>query len=249
MPAPYAGVLFDLFGTLVVFDTRRLPELVVSGERVRSTVVALEGPLRQWVPEVPLEVFWQALGSVSDEMARVRAEDHVELPSRERFRRALERVGCPDGAQAEASVHLSRLHMAQIAGATTFPPEHAAVLAAARACGRVGLVSNFDDTATAYEILRRHGILEHLDAVVVSEAVGLRKPHPAVVREGLRGLGVAAAEAVFVGDTFSEDVAAAEGAGVDAAWIDVRGHGVPPASTPPRYVLRTLAELLPVLSC
>src|SRR5262245_66375609 len=102
MATAYRGVLLDLFGTLIAFEPDRLPELVVGGERVRSSVAALGPLLAEWVPDVTLADFWQALLTVSEEMARARAYDHVELPSRERFRRALERVGCDAGRAAEA---------------------------------------------------------------------------------------------------------------------------------------------------
>jgi FMN phosphatase YigB (HAD superfamily) len=180
-------------------------------------------------------------------MARARRDALVELPSRERFRRALERVGCEDGVRDEAAVHLSRAHMGAIADATVFPGAHAALLAALRPRYRIGVVSNFDDTATAYEILVRHGILPQVDTVVISEALGLRKPHPALVRVGLDAIRVPADAALFVGDTFVEDVAAAHAAGVDAAWIDARGEGPPAAARPAEYTVRTLPELAAIL--
>ena len=247
MPAAYRGVLLDLFGTLISFEPARLPELQVGGERIRTTVGGLASPLAAWVPGTTPEEFLGALVTVSDEMARARAHEHVELPSRERFRRALERVGCDDTHLAEAAVHLSRAHMGIVASATTLPDDHQVLLAALRPRYRLGLVSNFDDTATAYEILRRHGLLAYLDGVVVSEALGLRKPHPALVRAGLSDLGLAPDEVLFVGDTFAEDVLGARAAGVDAAWIDAQGRGVPETAEPPRFRLRSLAELGPLL--
>jgi len=247
MPAPYRGVLLDLFGTLITFEPGRLPEMQVGSERVRTTVAGLAASLATWAPGTTPEGFLQALVAVSDEMARGRTSDHVELPSRERFRRALERVGCDDTRLAEAAVHLSRAHMALIATATILPDGHRALLEALRPRYRLGLVSSFDDTATAYEILRRHGLLAYLDSVVVSETLGLRKPHPALVRAGLVDLGLGADEVLFVGDTFAEDVLGARAAGVDAAWIDARGGGVPDGATPPRFRLRGLCELAPLL--
>ena len=247
MPAPYRGVLLDLFGTLVGFEAGRLPELEVDGVRHRTTVGGLGPALADWVPGVSLAAFAHALLAVSDELARARAVDHVERPSRERFRRALARVGCAPGALSEAAVDLSRAHMALIAAATVLPPAHAELLAALATRYRLGLVSNFDDTATAYEILRRHSLLAYLDSVVVSETLGLRKPHPALVRAGLVDLGLGADEVLFVGDTFAEDVLGARAAGVDAAWVDARGGGVPDGATPPRFRLRGLCELAPLL--
>ena len=247
MPRPYRGVLFDLFSTLILFDRDRLPEMEIGGRRMRTTVANLGSLLARWAPGVTREDFLQAIVTVSDEMARARRDDLVELPSRERFRRALERVGCEDEARDEAAVHLSRAHMTTIADATVFPAEHAALLTALRPRYRIAVVSNFDDTATAYEILIRHGILAQVDTVVVSEAVGLRKPHPALVRVGLDALGLAPHEALFVGDTFAEDVAAAHAAGVDVAWIDLRGEGPPAASRPAEFTLRALPELSAIL--
>src|SRR5207247_647392 len=103
MAAPYRGVLFDLFGTLVAFDAGRLPELEVEGVRHRTTVGGLAPALAEWVPGVSLAAFARALLAVSDELARARAVDHLELPSRERFRRALARAGCAPGVLASAA--------------------------------------------------------------------------------------------------------------------------------------------------
>jgi FMN phosphatase YigB (HAD superfamily) len=247
MPAPYRGILFDLFGTLIAFDRERLPEATVRGERVRSTVGGLTPLLARWMPDVVPDEFLLALVTVSEEMARARADVLVELPSRERFRRALERVGCADDVLAEAAAHLSRAHMALIAQATVLPPAHLTLLGALRGRYRIGLVSNFDDTGAAYGILARHGLLPYLETVVVSEAVGLRKPHPALLRLALSDLELAPGDALFVGDTWTDDVGAARAAGVDAVWIDGRGVGVPEGETPPRYVVRTLPELAAIL--
>jgi HAD superfamily hydrolase (TIGR01509 family) len=137
--------------------------------------------------------------------------------------------------------------MGLVATATVLPDEHRALLEALRPRYRLGVVSNFDDTATAYEILRRHGLLAYLDGVVVSEALGLRKPHPALVRAGLSDLGLGADQVLFVGDTFAEDILGARAAGVDGAWIDAQGRGVPETAAPPRFRLRSLCELAPLL--
>jgi putative hydrolase of the HAD superfamily len=244
---PYRGVLLDLFGTLIRFDTTRLPTVRIHGQEIRSTVGGLGDVLARWVPGTSPEEFLPVLVTVSDEMARVRAYDHVELPSRERFRRALERIGCDDGVLAEAAVHLSRAHMGLIAAATVLPPAHAELLKGLRPRYRLGLVSNFDDTGAAYDILMRHDVARFLDTVVVSEACGLRKPHPAVFRAALGGLDLGAAEVLFVGDTFAEDIVGADAAGLDAVWIDAAGAGVPHGGVRPRHVVRALPEIAAIL--
>ena len=113
--------------------------------------------------------------------------------------------------------------MTCLASTTRFPEAHARLLAEASTRCALGVITNFDDTATAYAILARHGILPRLGTVVVSEAVGLRKPNPLLVALALRDLGVAPGEAVLIGDHPIEDVGAATAAGVDAVWIDTAG--------------------------
>jgi putative hydrolase of the HAD superfamily len=245
----YRGILFDLFGTLITFDASRLPEIEVDGKRIRTTVAALSPLLAEWVPGVTTAEFLQAIFAVTDEMARARVHDLVELPSRERFRRALARVGCDEAHLAEAAVHMSRSHMRGIAAATVFPPAHAALLRTLAARFRLAVVSNFDDSTTACDILTRHGIAPQVNTTVISEGLGLRKPHPAVVRTACRGLEVAPEEALMVGDTFAEDVAGAHAAGVDAVWLDATGKGIPGGATPPRFVVRELPELAAILGC
>jgi FMN phosphatase YigB (HAD superfamily) len=248
MPA-YEGVLLDLFGTLVHFDPTRLPVVRVGSRDVPSTLPALDELLATHVPGVAVAAFRQALGAVSEELARERMEDYLERPSSERFRRALALVGCTGEVSESAGAVLARVHHRTLAAATVLPAEHGMLLDdLRRRRHRLAVVSNFDDSAGAYDVLERHGILARVDAVVVSERVGLRKPHPLMVETALRMLEVPGSSSLLVGDTFAEDVAAAHAAGIDAAWIDRDGQGVPAAATPPRFVLRRLPELGAVLA-
>ena len=247
MTVAYRGVVFDLFGTLIEFEPGRLPVLTVDGATVPSTVPRYAEQLRRYVPQVSGEQFAVALRAASEEL-RAECEDGlVEPPSRVRFRRALLRVGCAESALDEAAIVLSRAHHEAIAMATVFPASRRGILALAAARGPVALASNFDDTSSAFAILARHGILEALTTVVVSEALGVRKPHPAMLSTALATLNLAAREVLVVGDSFTADVEMAHAAGADAAWVDAAGSGVPPGARPPRHVLRRLEELHAVL--
>jgi FMN phosphatase YigB (HAD superfamily) len=246
--ARYRAVLLDLFGTLILAEPDRVPALRIGDGTVRSTLAGLGDLLAVYAPGVRPDQFWHALAAVAEEMAHRRVREHVEEPSRERFRRALARVGCGARACEEGGAALARAHHRALGDATVLPPEHDQLLVEWRAAHRLAVVSNFDDTGSAYDILHRHGILQRVDAVVVSESLGLRKPHPLPVETALRALGVPGDEALLVGDTFGEDVEAAHAAGIDAAWIDREGTGVPPGARPPRYVLRALMDLRAVLA-
>ena len=244
----YRAVFFDLFGTLIRFEPALLPKIVIDGRRRPSTLGIWGGLVEETLPGVGLEAFARAVFAVSLELDHERTTTHIERPSRERFHRALVRLETPSGLAHELAPLYARAHMRAIADITRFPAEHAQVLADARRRGATAVITNFDDTATAYDILGRHGILAAVDSVVVSEAVGLRKPHGVLVRLALRDVAVAAAEAIMVGDHAVEDVGAAAAAGVDAVWIDAEGIGVADGAPQPRYVVRALPEVTALLA-
>jgi FMN phosphatase YigB (HAD superfamily) len=239
--------LFDLFGTLITFDASHLPEVVVDGRRVRSTLGVWGHLVDETLPALGVEGFARAVFAASIELDEERRGTTIEFSSRERFRRALRHAGCDEGRVDELAPLFARAHMAEIAKVTRFPDAHRAVLAHARARGGVAVITNFDDTGTAHEILGRHGIRPQVDTVVVSEAIGLRKPHPALVRIALRELAAAPRDAVMIGDHPVEDVGAAAGAGVDAIWIDADGKGVVEGRPVPRWIVRALPEVVPLL--
>jgi len=111
----------------------------------------------------------------------------------------------------------------------------------------LAVVSNFDYTPTAVDILEREGVARRFSAIVVSDAVGWRKPKREIFDEALRRLDVGVDEALFVGDRADIDVLGAQQIGMDAAWINPEGAPLPPGITPPRYELRDLADLGAIL--
>ncbi len=62
------------------------------------------------------------------------------------------------------------------------------------------------------------GIAEWFDAILISEAEGVRKPDPEIFRRALTRCDVEASEALFVGDNPDADVGGAMQAGLRAVW-------------------------------
>lgn len=71
--------------------------------------------------------------------------------------------------------------------------------------------------------LRRLELEPFVDALVVSEAVGASKPDPRIFTHALDQLGVAAKEAVMLGDSWSADIEGAVASGIRAVWFNARG--------------------------
>jgi HAD superfamily hydrolase (TIGR01549 family) len=243
MPGRDRAVLFDLFGTLVRFEGRRLPMLDTPQGPVRSTVPAFAPLLREIAPNLSPAAFHAALVEVSLEIARVQRETHREVPSWRRFARALEAVEV-NGAELEAyATRLSAAHMKQLAAVVFVPDGHVEILERLKSRLATGCISNFDHAPTASRILEETGLAPLLGTVVISDAFGWRKPFAGIFEEALSALHVAPAEATFVGDSYEDDVCGATAVGLRPVWLRRKRDVVGPADVGAVLTISELTEV------
>ena len=104
---------------------------------------------------------------------------------------------------------------------------------------KIALVSN-GVSATQRGRLSVCAFTHLLDAIVISEEIGVSKPNPQMVFTALDMLGCTdKRQAVFLGDSHSADIAAAHNAGVDSIWLTRHGRGVSDKAT---YIVESLEE-------
>jgi putative hydrolase of the HAD superfamily len=84
--------------------------------------------------------------------------------------------------------------------------------------------------------------LERIRTLVGTDTVGVPKPDPAIYLEGVRLLGIPAAQTLFVGDNRLLDAEGATAAGLLGVWLNRTGE---PAVDFKGREVATLAELLP----
>ena len=84
---------------------------------------------------------------------------------------------------------------------------------------KLGLVSNFTFAPVIYAGIRKLGINKFFNAILVSEEVGWRKPHPKIFEETLKRLKTTADEAVYVGDSPQEDIKGAQTVGMKTIFV------------------------------
>ena len=126
-------------------------------------------------------------------------------------------------------------------------PEVADVLRELRGRGlRLAICSNWDwDLGEAVDGV---GLTDLVDLQVSSAWAGARKPHPRIFRHTLEKVGVAAADAVFAGDTWGPDVEGPRAVGMTPVYVSREGHwpdpGAPSEPDPDVPVIADLRELL-----
>jgi HAD superfamily hydrolase (TIGR01549 family) len=245
---PIAAVVFDLFDTLVDLHMDGLPLVTIDGRSFPSTAGVLHAELARHA-EIPLATFAQTLRAVDQELRAPRYDAGRELGTRERFDAVLARIGL---ARPELSERLTQLHMELLRGQVRTLAHHADFLARLRRSVRVGVCSNFSHSPTAFAVLEAAGLRWHLDAVLVSDAVGYRKPRPEIFRATLGALGSAPEETLHVGDNLAADVGGAAALGMRTAWLTRRIERPDDAlakhtGPPPDYVVADLGEIVEIV--
>ena len=208
------AALFDLDDTL--FDHRHCARAALAGVRglhacfERFDASELEASHARILEALHLEVM---SGRRDLDSARV-----------ERFRRLYSWAGLnADPALAAETAAQYRTHYLEarreVRGAT-------ALLSAVRRHAPVVIVSNnlLDEQQAK---LRHCGLDRHVDVLVVSEEAGVAKPDPRIFHIALQRAGVRAADAVMVGDSWTNDVEGARAADIRAVWFCRDGAAAP----------------------
>lgn len=115
----------------------------------------------------------------------------------------------------------ARLFFAEMCAGLQVYDDARALLASLKFRGyRMGVVTNAIFRGTLFEPKTRElGLAGYIDAFVSSADLGIGKPNPAIYRHALECVGVAAEEALFVGDRVDTDIAGAIASGIGAVLI------------------------------
>ena len=246
-------VCFDLFNTLIRIDRQRLPPMEWDGATVRSTIPVLHDRIFAQ-RGVGLDELLRLMRSMWEEVqAELRAAESIEderwreIPAVEKYRRLLRRLeAVEENEVAELAEIIANTHHETLVSASLVVDGAEEVLARVR--GRevpTVLVSNWDHARAGSAMLAQTRLAPLLDHVVISEAVGFRKPHPKIFEEALAPFGAAPQAALHVGDMAEADAWGAGRLGFRTVWIDLEEEGWPDAFVPaPSLTVTRLSDLL-----
>jgi putative hydrolase of the HAD superfamily len=206
---PVRAVIFDAGNTLLRMDYAIIAEQIGARGRPVTLAQVEEAELRARVRLDP----HLAPGTVSTESR----DTHGRY-----LRYLLEHLGITDEREIEAIARWRRGYNLPVGLWTRADPEALAAVRAVREAGLVaGVISNSNGSVRS--ILEETGLAAHLQFIIDSAVVGVEKPDPRIFHLGLREAGVAADEAVYVGDIYSVDVLGARAAGLEGILLDPGG--------------------------
>ncbi|MBE0635337.1 noncanonical pyrimidine nucleotidase, YjjG family [Candidatus Bipolaricaulota bacterium] len=224
----YSWALVDADGTL--FDFQRAEAIALE---ITPTQLSVSAP-RQFADTfhaINAEL-WQAFEAGLLSARDVRTQ---------RFRRVFEVLGLPGDPHVFSEAYLQNLikESTFLEGAERFLQ---------RITSRVGLVlltNGFADVQHAR--IARLGLSDVFDHVVISEEVGVSKPHPGVFDIAFDRMGNPAKHDVLIlGDSLSSDIRGGFDYGIDTCWYNPQQH-VNTTNLTPTYEIRDLNEAAAIL--
>lgn len=197
------AVLLDFYGTLGESDWEdHWMESVLSDRGYR---------FEDWGDQRWSDNAWD--GQVHDEHSR--SEAHYRSWQSGRWKALLREL---DVAEGDLDVVVEAFHERRGQFQMRAYPETVEVLQTLRDRGlKLAICSNWDWDLDRQ--LRATGVFDLVDARVSSAWVGARKPHPRIFEATLAEVGVAAADAVFVGDNWRADVEGPLAAGMQPVHV------------------------------
>lgn len=107
---------------------------------------------------------------------------------------------------------------------TVFYPEIIPLIERLSCRYRLSIISNTHHAPLITRNLDAMGITSYFATIVTSVEVGIRKPNPRIVQHALSELGIAPAEALYIGDSAEHDDHGAASAGIPCVLIDPAGR-------------------------
>jgi putative hydrolase of the HAD superfamily len=192
MTAPV--LLFDFFGTLVRYSNSRTEQGFHGSHalaREYGATAGYEEFLRGWV---------EASGTFD----RRSDADDSEFSMSEACTAFLARLLGRAPGPGETERFVDR-YVAEWDTGVTYLEGLSRMLRDLRRTHRLAVVSNTHSPTLVPSHLERMGVADLFETVVLSVDLGWRKPHPAIYQAALDRLGITAADAVFIGDSYVPD--------------------------------------------
>lgn len=231
------GVLFDVFGTLVLYpNSGRTQQLAIQAQN--CGLIVSDSEIGDAFSRVTIESAEKK--AVNPGFSR-EAEAHTKVYYLWYYRRFLELLGVAYNLDGLAQRMFEEYVL--LPGYCSDPQaEH--LLNKLRSKGlALGVVSN--GPRQVRRVLSAHGFNRFLRTTVISDEFGHEKPNAAIFRQALDNLGLSADECVYVGDVPAADMRGALNAGMAGILIDRKNKYPNPGVSCLR--IRQLTELLGTL--
>jgi putative hydrolase of the HAD superfamily len=208
------GLIFDLGSTLLY--TAHDHNWGVVLPRMRQDLLA-HLLAQGYTLDAP--AFLNLLSAKYAEFDRQRQHDWAEYTTEWILKSTLEELGAPPPSPELLAEALRAYYAFSESQWTPMPGVHE-TLRQLRADGyRLAIISNASDDGNVQRLIDNANLRGYFDPIIVSAAVGIRKPNPRIFDWALKPWGLQPDECVMIGDTLGADILGAQLAGLRHIWL------------------------------
>jgi putative hydrolase of the HAD superfamily len=208
------GVIFDLGSTLLYSEHDHNWGVVLPRMRadllayLQAAGYALDGP-----------EFVRRISAKYADYDRQRQTDWVEYTAEWILRSTLDEMGAPPPSPQIVAEAIQAYYAYSESFWRPMPGLHETLHALAARGLRLAAISNASDAANVHRLIDRAGIRHYLHPILISAALGIRKPNPKIFGLVLTEWGLRPDECLMVGDTLGADILGAQLAGLHNVWL------------------------------
>jgi putative hydrolase of the HAD superfamily len=236
------GILFDL-GSTLLYNAHDYNWGAIL-PRMRGNLLAhlhaagytLDGP-----------TFLNHFSAKFQEFDEQRQTDWVEYTTEWILRRTLEELGAPPPEPPLIAAALQAYYAYSESLWQPMPDLHETLQQLVAAQLKLAIISNASDNANVQRLIDRADLRRYFDPIIVSAAVGIRKPNPKIFERVLNDWQLPPQACVMIGDRLGADILGAQMAHLHTIWLTTQADH--PANTAhrdtiiPEATAATLADL------
>ncbi|MCK8602982.1 HAD family hydrolase [Desulfoferrobacter suflitae] len=230
---------FDLFNTLIT----------VRPDALDAALTRLTDSLEGNGVSLDCEVFRRDHRQAALRFIGETRRDGRETHNRFWISAALQQQGYSIGPDEGTIAEAVEAYFSAFLDYSTLIPGTAEMLANLKAKYPLGLLSNFTHAPAARRILEVLGLMDFFEVILISGAIGYRKPHPVVFGMLAHELRRGCAQIAYVGDDPEPDVEGALRSGMRPIWMTyVRDRKIPFAPGVASEQLQDVDDRVPRIS-
>jgi putative hydrolase of the HAD superfamily len=230
------GVIFDLGSTLIRFDGD-WPILL------QKSLDLLVDQLQKDGLDFDRSDFRSAFQRALETYDHQRQSNQLERSTASLLQETLSTLGCEELSPDILGRGLMRFYSVSETHWRPMPALHS-VLDELQDEGRMlGMISNAGDVENVWRLIDKVKIRDYFDPILISAAIGIRKPDPRPFELVLEQWQIDPDSVVMIGDRLEADILGAQSAGIHQIWLKPEAEGSAETQIIPEKVTRKLVKI------
>jgi HAD superfamily hydrolase (TIGR01549 family) len=169
--------------------------------------------------QIDAKTFMKTFGERLIESQKSRLKDNIERPTMNLLREVMAQFGYPELAVDVVYDAMQQFYAESETYWIPIPSSTRTLNELKDEGYRLGLISNAGDERNVLRLISKSNLDGFFDPLLVSSAVGIRKPDVRLYEQVLESWSLEGEQVVMIGDSLEQDIVGAQNAGIRHIWL------------------------------